>query len=176
MGKPGDAKVKFVSVVALVVALVTGAAAAPGTPPPGGRWMHSAAGAENTARYREGSNEVVLRCLGGAIELVWYIDLRALESALRGRTTAFFAMEIGDQTLWFEGRLIADATTTSIGVGTRTANDFAHFIAAATSGIGFSLLTTQPSVGAFRYNRVQVPIDGAADAIKAAYAGCGIPW
>jgi hypothetical protein len=146
--------------------------------------MHSAVGAENTARYRDQSNELVIRCLGGALELVWYIDLRALEPALRGRTTAFFAMDIGDQTLWFEGRLIADATTSSIGVGTRTANDFAHFIAEAKGSISLTLFTEAPSAGSLSgarrapdpYNRVQIPIDGAADAIKAAYAGCGIPW
>jgi hypothetical protein len=138
--------------------------------------VYSAAGAEHTARYNERGNELLIRCLGGALELVWYIDLPALEPAMRGRTSAFFALEIGDQTLWFEGRLITDATTVSIGVGTRTANDFAHFIAGANGSITLSLLTTAPGIGSFRYNQLQVPLVGAAEAIKAAYAGCGIPY
>jgi hypothetical protein len=138
--------------------------------------MHSAAGAENTARYKDSNNEFVIRCLASSLEMVWYISLPKLEPALRGRTTAMFTLDIDDQTWGFEGRLVTDATTASIGTGPRTANDFAHFIAEAKISLALSLLTEALSARSVRYNWVQVPIEGAADAIKAAYAGCGIPW
>jgi hypothetical protein len=140
-------------------------------------WSHTTQGEEHTARYKDRGNELLVRCLGNALELVLYVDLPKIDPDVRGRPTAFMALIVDDTEIyWFQGKLITDNTTASIGVGNRGANDFAHFIANATRTFSTSLLVAPPGPGSLHYNIMQYPIEGAAAAIKAAYAGCGIPY
>jgi hypothetical protein len=165
---------------AIAVALVlTGAASGALAAPPASaaRWTHSATPTgENSASYKDLGNELVMRCLGSALELVLYIDLPRVDPDVRGRQTAILALIVDGQIYSFQGRLIADNTTASIGIGGRGANDFAHFIADAKTTLSTSLLVQPPGPGSLHYNLMQYPVSGAAAAISAAYAGCGIPY
>jgi hypothetical protein len=165
-----------VAAVALSGVLTAGAAMPAAAQAPQ-RWSLTVQGGEHTVSYKERGNELVIRCLGNSLELVLYVDLPTIDPDIRGRPTAIMALIIDDNDIyWFQGKLITDATTASVGVANRAANDFVHFIVGAQRTFSTSLLVAPPGPGSLHYNIRQYPIEGAAAAIKAAYAGCGIPF
>jgi hypothetical protein len=169
---------RSVTALALAFFVAVGAdlasAAAPAVTP---RWTHSATpSGENSAFYRDRGTELIFRCLGSSVELVLYVDLGRIDPNVRAQRTAYMGLIVDDNLYWFEGRLITDATTISIGAGGRAANDFAHYIANAARTVSTSVLTQPPGPGSLHYNYMEYPVEGAANAIKAAYAGCGIPY
>jgi hypothetical protein len=107
--------------------------------------------------------------------VVFYVETAALDPVLKGRPSAIFGIVIddSDQVLWVEGKLIAEGSFTSIGVGGGAADQIARNIALATRSVAASILAMPPRTDVPQYNRAQFPIAGAADAIKTAYAGCG---
>ena len=69
-----------------------------------------------------------------------------------------------------------DGDVIQVGVGGDDANDLAHSFAAATSSVVVSLFPMEPTPTSMPYNNAVFPVDGAAAAIKAAYAACGIKF
>ncbi len=165
----------FARAAAIAAGLLLPFTANAAAPAPAPKWTHTVAGGENTVRYRDGGYELTFRCLGTSVELVLYVETRLLDTDIRGRANTFFALLLDDADIFsFQGKMIVDGATTSIGSGGRTANDFVHYIAGAKSSVRTSLLTMPPGVGALHYNLKQYPLAGAAEAFKAAYANCGI--
>jgi hypothetical protein len=144
-------------------------------------WTSSTVGAHNFAQVTDRTDQLLVHCSGNAIEFALYVDTATLDPALRGKQSGYLAlvMDTSDQVSTVPGRLIADNTgKTSIGVAGTAAKELTHRIAAAAHSVTASIMIDQPRPGspATQYNRVQFSIDGAADAIRAAYDGCGIPF
>jgi hypothetical protein len=144
-------------------------------------WVSSTVGTHNFAQVTDRTDQLLVHCSGNAIEFAFYVDTATLDPALRGTKSAYLAliMDTSDQVSSVPGKLIADNTgKTSIGVGGAAAKELTHRIAAATRSVTASIMIDEPRLGsaATLYNRVQFSIDGAADAIRAAYDGCGIPF
>jgi hypothetical protein len=122
--------------------------------------------------------ELTVRCRGNAVEVVYYIDSAALDPALRNRATAVMAVLVDDspEYVWKTSRLISEAGVASVGIGGEDANALAHDLGNAARRIVVGILTGPPQLGSVPYNTTEFPIYGAADAIKSAYAGCGIKY
>ena len=86
------------------------------------------------------------------------------------------AIDDSDEIQWIQSKLVAEPGVISIGVGGQPADQVTRSIAAATRAVAVSILTEPPKTDTVQYNRAQFPIAGATDAIKAAYAGCGIKF
>jgi hypothetical protein len=141
-------------------------------------WTHEAASGVEFAFFTRAQQELTVRCKGRDVEVVYYIDAAALDPALRGLSNAVFAVVIDDspELRWTDSRLVIDAGIVSVGIGGKPASDLAHDIAGAKASVVVSVLTGPPAADSVQYDRVPFPIYGAGDAIKAAYAGCGIPF
>jgi hypothetical protein len=141
-------------------------------------WSHEAAGGVEFAYYTKGLAELTVRCKGAAVEVVYYVDAAAIDPALKGHANAVMAVIVDDapDLMWINSSLIGEPGVMSIGVGGRDADELARQIAAASRSIVVSILAGPPQPTTPQYNPSQFPIYGAADAIKAAYAGCGIRY
>jgi hypothetical protein len=122
--------------------------------------------------------ELTVRCKGNAVEVVYFVNSAALDPALRNRLTAVMAVLVDDspEYRWKTSRLISEPGVTSVGVGGEDANVLAHDLGNAARRIVVGILTAPPQLGSVPYNTTEFPIYGAADAIKSAYAGCGIKY
>jgi hypothetical protein len=141
-------------------------------------WAHESVSGVEFAYFTRQTEELTVRCKGPAVEVVYYVDAAVLDPALKGRSTVVLAVSLDNATdfLWTSSRLVAESGIISIGVGGSAASDLAHDLAAATRSIAVSILDGPPQADSVPYNRVDFPIYGAADSIKAAYAGCGIKY
>jgi hypothetical protein len=161
---------------ALAVAVAATAGPAPAQVVQG--WSHEAASGVNYAYFSMPAAELTVRCKGASVEVVYYLDLATLDPALTGRTSAVLSLVVDNSAdlLWTTSNLVVETGIVSLGVGGRAASDLAHDFAGAASSIEVSILTGPPQNDSVQYNREQFPIYGAADAIKAAFAGCGIKF
>jgi hypothetical protein len=141
-------------------------------------WSHETAGGVEFAYYTKGLAELTVRCKGSAVEVVYYVDAAAIDPALKGRINAVFAVLLDDapDVLWINSSLISEPGVVSIGIGGKDADELARQLATASRSILVSILTGPPQPTSPQYNTAQFPIYGAADAIKAAYAGCGLKY
>jgi hypothetical protein len=140
-------------------------------------WQHeSGDGGVNFAFYAGAQQELTIRCRGDAVEVVYYVDAATIDPALLGRLSAVLTVVIddADEVQWIDSRLIAEPGVISIGVGGQPADDVARSIAMAERSVAVSILTGPPRSDSVAYNRALFPVTGAADAIKASYAACGI--
>jgi hypothetical protein len=138
-------------------------------------WSHETAAGVEFAFFTLRTEELTVRCKGQNVE-VYYVDMSALDPGLKGRPSAVFAVVVDGaaETLWTGSRLIAESNVVSIGVGGAMAADLTRRIAGAARNIQVSILVGPPQLDSVQYNVAHFPVHGAADAIKAAYAGCGI--
>ncbi len=168
------------SLLRAAIALV--AFAATGTIPASAQnvagWSHEDAKGVHFAYYATPQAELTVRCKGPDVEIVYYFDSAALDPALKGKANTVFAVIVDDaqDLLWSSTKLVVEAGVTSVGVGGRAASDLARDFATAARSIEVSLMTGPPQADSMQYNHREFPTYGAADAIKAAYAGCGIPF
>jgi hypothetical protein len=141
-------------------------------------WQHESAAGVEFAFFSLSTAELTVRCKGAAVEVVYYIDSAVLDPGLKGRGNAVFAVAIDDPTdiRWKSSTLQAEPDVVSIGVGGADADRLAHDVANAQRGVVVGLYATVPDASTPQYNTSQFPIYGAADAIKAAYAACGIKY
>jgi hypothetical protein len=162
---------------ALVLAAAVAAPAAASAQVVAG-WSHEDASGVHFAYFTTPSTELTVRCKGASVEVVYYLDLATLDPALKGRANAVLSVVVDDSTdlLWTSSALVVETSVVSIGVGGRAASDLAHDFARAGRSIAVSILTGPPQNDSVQYNRALFPVYGAADAIKAAYAGCGIKF
>jgi hypothetical protein len=143
-----------------------------------GGWAYEKAVGVNFAYFTGDQQELSVRCKGKDVEVVYYIDPAVLDPALRKLSGVEFAVNVddSDEIEWTDSHLIVESDVVYVGVGGQVAADLAHEIATANKIVVVSILTGPPSPNSMHYNRAGFPIHGAADAIKAAYAGCGIPF
>jgi hypothetical protein len=141
-------------------------------------WQHESASGVEFAFFTLPTVELTVRCKGPAVEVVYYIDAAALDPTLKGRSNAVFAVAIDDPSdiRWKSTTLQAEPDVVSIGVGGADADGLAREFANAQRGIVIGVYATPPDASTPQYNTSQFPVFGAADAIKAAYAGCGIKY
>jgi hypothetical protein len=161
----------------LVFALAV-ASGAPATAQVVAGWAHESASGVEFAFFTEVSRrqELAVRCKGPAVEVVYYMDAAALDPALKGRPDAIFAVALDDSAeyRWKSTRMISEPGVASIGIGGQDADLLARDFAAATRKIVVSIFTETPTPASNQYNTATFPIYGAADAIKTAFARCGI--
>jgi hypothetical protein len=141
-------------------------------------WTYEAGAGTHLAFFAARDRELLVQCRGNKVEVILYIDPAALDPALKDRRTAVFAVGIddGNEVLWRETPILAETGVISVVIDGELADEIARAIAVATRSIAVAMLTEAPKISSAVYNRGQFPIHGAADAIKAAYAGCGITY
>ena len=163
---------------ALGALVAVAAAATPGRAQNVPGWEHEAEAGVQFAYFTGNARELTVRCKGAQVEVVFYIEATVVDPALRARDSAVLAlvMDDRDDLEWIPTRLVPERDVVSIGVGGTAANGLAHDMANATKSIVVSVMTEPPKAGSVQYNRSQFPVFGAAAAIKAAYAACGIPF
>ena len=162
-----------------ISAVVLAASAAPAPAQVVTGWEHEAgAGGVNFAFYTGANQELTIRCRNDAVEVVFYVDASTIDPMLVGRLSAVLAVVIddSDEIQWIQSKLVAEPGVISIGIGGQAADQVTRSIAAATRAVAVSILTEPPKTDTVQHNRAQFPIAGATDAIKAAYAGCGIKF
>jgi hypothetical protein len=122
--------------------------------------------------------ELAVRCKGSAVEVFYYLREAALDPVLRGRNNAVLVFAIDDSAdlLWRATAMFREPGVVSIGIGDRGADELARELVQAQRNIAVSILTAPPQLNSVHYNTNHFPIHGAADAIKSAYAGCGIRY
>jgi hypothetical protein len=164
--------------LAAIAIALTAAASSPAGAQNVPGWVHEAAAGVQFAYFTGKDAELAVRCKGPQVEVVFYIDTRVADAALRDRTSGVLTMVVDgtDDLQWIQSRLVAETGVITIGVGGGAANDMAHTIANATKSVMVSVMTEPPKPDAVQYNRSQFPVFGAGDAIKAAYAACGMPF
>jgi hypothetical protein len=158
--------------VASVAAMlaVPAAAAAP--------WLYTANADVHSAAVGTRDGKLEVRCKGKTVEVAFYMASGDVDPAVGVRPSAIFALRVdnSDQVLWVQSKFVAAAGVTSVGFGGSGADQTARALANATQKVTASLMPEPPTQTTPQYNRTDFPLDGAADAIRAAYAGCGIAW
>jgi hypothetical protein len=139
-------------------------------------WVHTAMGDVHAASIADRGEKLEVRCRGKAVEVAFYIGTADLDPAIQGRPSAVFGLAVGnsDQVMWLETKFLVSGGVSSIGFGGAAADQIARLLMIATRSVAASLMTMPPSPATPQYNRTEFPLDGAAAAIKAAYAGCGM--
>ncbi len=141
-------------------------------------WSQREAGGFHLASYKLPLAQLTVRCKGAAVEVIYEIAPDEFEIGVRGRPEAVMGVVIDGSSdlLWTTGNIGLDRTVASLTVGGQAAGELAHKLADAAREVVVSILIAPPDNNSVDYNRLEFPVDGAADAIKAAYAGCGIKF
>jgi hypothetical protein len=157
------------TIMAAVVAPVPAAAAS---------WIYTAAADVHAASITDRDGKLEVRCKGRAVEIAFHFATAGLDAAMQERPSAIFGLTVdnSDQVLWVQTKFVMSGAETSIGFGGAAADQTARALTIATRKVAASLMTEPPSPATPQYNRTEFPLDGAADAIKAAFAGCGIAY
>jgi len=165
-------------IAALVAAVTLGVAPFPALAQAPAVWQHEGDADVQFAFLSAADRELAVRCSGDQIEVVYYISVDALDPAIKGLSLAdiAFLVDKSSDLIWVPSAVVLDGNVVQIGVGGDDANDLAHSFATATDSVVVSLFPMEPTPTSMPYNNAVFPVAGAADAIKAAYAACGIKF
>lgn len=163
---------------ALVAVTLTGSLAGPASAQIVAGWQHEAEAGVQFAFFSAADQELAVRCRGDEVEVVYYLAASALDPAIKGLPMADlgFIVDSSPNLVWIPSNVVVDGNVIQVGVGGDDANDLAHNFANAANSVVVSLFPMEPTVTSKPYNNTVFPIVGAADAIKAAYAACGIKF
>ena len=102
---------------ALLLAVTASAASGSAWPQIVPGWAHESASGVEFAYYTLSNAELTVRCKGPFVEVVYYVDVAALDPGLKGKSSAVFAVAIDDEAdfRWKSSSLVMEAGVTSIG-------------------------------------------------------------